>query len=274
MTRETSYLREEWQDPNLPITGPAPKARRTVGVLHYSGSNSIPADKPAWLRSMQADYVNNRGYSLGYGYLVVGDGSDYEIRGADFNMASNNGDKVDGNANDWTLSILLDVTTSSGATNAAIATCRRIFAEAGITARPVPHSFYDYTACCGDTVRAQIDAGLFDPSPDYPPTEPEPEPVPPPQEETPMSAPATTTDSNGDPWAVYLIADGTLLAKHADDHPFPLGAPDGRKLTTDVSVVPAEGGRLYVWVYADNGETWLRHWPGLGHDWDAWYQAG
>lgn len=185
MTRETSYLREEWQDPNLPITGPAPKARRTVGVLHYSGSNSIPADKPAWLRSMQADYVNNRGYSLGYGYLVVADGSDYEIRGADFNMASNNGDKVAGNANDWTLSILLDVTTTSGATAAAIATCRRIFADAAITARPVPHSFYDYTACCGDTVRAQIDAGLFDP--DTAPEPPEP-PQPTPTEEITMLA--------------------------------------------------------------------------------------
>lgn len=172
MTRDSSYLREEWQDPDLPITGPPPKARRTKGVVHWSGSDSIPADKPAWLRSMQSDYVNNRGYSLGYGYLVTGDGSDYEIRGADFNMASNPGDKVDGNANDWTLSILLDVTTTAAATPAAIETCRRIFADAGIVDRPVPHSFYDYTACCGDIVRAQIDAGVFDISPTTPPIPP------------------------------------------------------------------------------------------------------
>lgn len=167
----THYPRESWQDPNLPITGPPPKARRTVGVLHYSGSSSIPADKKNWLRSMQADYVNNRGYSLGYGHLVDGFGDSYEIRGDDFNMASNNGDKVDGNANDWTLSILLDVTTTSGATLAAVDTCKRIFADAGITGRPVPHSFYDYTSCCGDTVRGQINAGLFDPG-----AAPEPEP--------------------------------------------------------------------------------------------------
>jgi hypothetical protein len=166
----THHLREEWQDPSLPITGPKPKATRTVGVIHYSGSNNIPADKPAWLRSMQADYVNNRGYSLGYGHLVTYDGDSYEIRGDDFNMASNNGDKVDGNANDWTLSILLDVTTTAGATLAAIDTCKDLFANAGITGRPVPHSFYDYTSCCGDAVRAQIDQGLFDPAPYHPPT--------------------------------------------------------------------------------------------------------
>ena len=159
----TSFSREYWQDPANPVTGPKPKAKRTGGVIHYSGSSSIPVDKPAWLRSMQNDYTRNRGYSLGYGYLVAGNGDDYEIRGADFNNAANKGDKVDGNANDWTLSILLDVTTTSPATPAAIATCQRIFVAAGVVGRPVAHSFYDYTACCGDTVRGQINAGLFDP---------------------------------------------------------------------------------------------------------------
>jgi hypothetical protein len=166
------YQREEWQDPRQPITGPKPKARRSVGVLHYSGSNSIPGDKKAWLRSMQNDYVTNRGYSLGYGHLVCANGDSYEIRGDDFNMASNNGDKVDGNANDWTLSILLDVTTTSSATPAQIERCKQIFNLAGITGRPVPHSFYDYTSCCGATVTGQINAGLFDPTH----TEPEPPP--------------------------------------------------------------------------------------------------
>jgi hypothetical protein len=172
----TSYSRESWQDPKNPITGPKPKAKRTVGVVHYSGSNSIPKDYPAWLRSMQNDYTKNRGYSLGYGYMVPGNGDDYEIRGADFNMASNNGDKVNGNANDWTLSILLDVTTTSAATPAQIETCKRIFAAAGIYSRPVPHSFYDYTSCCGGTVTNQINQGLFDQG------APPPEPTPPSEE--------------------------------------------------------------------------------------------
>lgn len=170
----THYQREDWQDPKNPITGPKPKAKRTTGVLHYSASDSIPGDKAAWLRSMQNDYTKNRGYSLGYGYLVCGNGDSYEIRGNDFNMASNPGDKVDGNANDWTLSILLDVTTTSPATAAAIARCQQIFAAAGIFTRPVPHSFYDYTSCCGDTVRQQINEGLFDQS-----STPDPIPVPP-----------------------------------------------------------------------------------------------
>ena len=158
----TFYPRESWQDPDNPITGPKPKAKRTVGVLHYSGSNSIPKDYPSWLRSMQNDYTKNRGYSLGYGHLVVGSGDQYEIRGDDFNMASNNGDKVNGNANDWTLALLLDVTTTSAATKAQIETCKDIFAAAGIFSRPVPHSFYDYTSCCGMTVTNQINAGEFD----------------------------------------------------------------------------------------------------------------
>jgi hypothetical protein len=131
---------------------------------------------------MQNDYTKNRGYSLGYGHLVVGSGDQYEIRGDDFNMASNNGDKVDGNANDWTLSILLDVTTTSAATQAQIETCKNIFANAGITGRPVPHSFYDYTSCCGTTVTDQINRGLFDPDSEWP------EPTPVPTEEIDMLA--------------------------------------------------------------------------------------
>lgn len=89
-----------------------------------------------------------------------------------------------------------------------------------------------------------------------------------------MSAPAITVDSAGDVWAVFLVNDGTLHAKHADDPTFGLGAPDGRRLTSDVSVVGADGGRLYVWAYAEDGTVWLRHWPGLGKDWDPWFQSG
>ena len=205
----TDYPRDAWQDPSLPITGPWPKAARTVGVIHYSGGDSIPDDKPAWLRSMQVDYVNNRGYSLGYGHLVVGNGDSYEIRGDDFNMASNPGDKCDGNANDWTLSILLDVTTTSAATPPAIATCRRIFAAAGITARPVPHQHYDYTACCGETVCAQIDAGLFDAD------QTEPQPPDPTPEDDMGSTFIIINNETGQPALVY--GDGRLTGLAGGD---------------------------------------------------------
>jgi len=164
-----SFRREDWQDPAKPVTGPPPKAKRTVGVLHWSGDDSIPSDKKAWLREMQASYLSSRGYSLGYGYLVDAAGNDYEIRGADFNMASNPGDKVSGNANDWTLSVLLDVNLTQQASDAAIATVKRLFANAGIGGRPVPHSFYDYTQCCGAPVTGQINAGKFDPGGSPPP---------------------------------------------------------------------------------------------------------
>lgn len=230
----TSFPRESWQDPANPVTGPKPKAKRTVGVIHYSASSSIPVDKPAWLRSMQADYTRNRGYSLGYGYMVAGNGDDYEIRGNDFNMASNNGDKVDGNANDWTLSILLDVSTTSPATPAAIATCRRILDQAGIFTRPVPHSFYDYTSCCGDIVTAQINAGLFDQISQPDPLPPDPEPEPEPEDDMPK---------------LYLVRDPRDGA---------FFVTDTATFKTHVSAqeIADDGVRVFGWIEQPQGGPW------------------
>ena len=116
---------------------------------------------------MQRDYVNNRKYSLGYWQLVDQAGNAWQIRGPHgnstvYNSAANKGDKVPGNANDWTYPILLATRTNEQATPAAIATCRALWNAWGITSRPIPHSALDYTACCGDPVRAQINLGHFD----------------------------------------------------------------------------------------------------------------
>ncbi len=168
------YRREYWTEPGYPITGPAPKQATTLAVCHWSGSDSIPTDKVSWLRSMQRDYVDNRGYSLGYWALVCQTGDAYQIRGNDFNSAANKGDKVSGNANDWTAPILFDVRYGEFASIQAIATAKRLWRSWGVTGRPVPHSDLDYTQCCGDALRVQIDAGEFDLDASEPPMPPPP----------------------------------------------------------------------------------------------------
>ena len=35
------HARTTWQEPSYPITGPAPKAKTTTAVIHYSASNNI-----------------------------------------------------------------------------------------------------------------------------------------------------------------------------------------------------------------------------------------
>ena len=114
---------------------------------------------------MNRSYLNARGYSLGYWYAVLQNGDAYQIRGpgegATFNSAANKGDKVVGNANDWTFPILLEAYEVE-ASAAAIATCRSLWSRWGIQTRPWPHSDLDATGCCGDIIRNQIYQGLFD----------------------------------------------------------------------------------------------------------------
>ena len=169
------HPRTAWQQTGYTISGPDPKQRAHTAVLHYSGSDNIPTNKAQWLRAMQRDYIDNRGYSLGYWQLVDQDGNAWQIRGPHgnsrvYNSAANKGDKVPGNANDWTYPILLASRTNEPTSDAAIATCRALWNDYGITSRPIPHSDLDHTACCGDPIRAQINLGHFD-NTQQPPTE-------------------------------------------------------------------------------------------------------
>ena len=161
------HPRTSWQQQGYAIVGPEPKQRATTAVLHYSGTDNIPDNKFQWLRAMARDYQDHRGYSLGYWQLVDQAGNAYQIRGPHgssriYNSAANKGDKVPGNANDWTYPILLATRTNEPATDAAINTCRQLWNDYGITTRPIPHSDLDHTACCGDMLRGQINLGHFD----------------------------------------------------------------------------------------------------------------
>lgn len=176
--------RSEWQTMSNPITGPAPRQTARQGVAHWPGSSSIPTDAAAWLRSMQADWTRNRGFSLGYWALVEQNGDAWQIRGPGptpgvFNSAANPGRlQSAGNANDWTAPILFAIPTPAGtASPAAIATARALWAQWGITTRPVPHSTLDPTSCCGPGLTAQINAGELDPISTPPPAPPAPSPT-------------------------------------------------------------------------------------------------
>ena len=189
----TAIPRTAWQDPAKPILGPARKKPFQQGVVHYEGNwtrDQTPLDIPAYLRQMRAGYLAARGYSLGYGFGVVSDvrhpddGTRWEIRGADINMASNPGRKwkddngtPTGNSNDWTGSVLLIGKAGVPASEKAAAAVRSIFAEWHAEAgtrpvRPFPHSVLDYTSCCGDAYRADLEQGRFDPAVAPPPPPP------------------------------------------------------------------------------------------------------
>lgn len=185
----TAIARAVWQDPSRPVAGPPRKARFRRGVVHHEGvtRDRTPADIAAYLRQMQSSYLASRGYSLGYGFGVVSDvrhpadGTRWEIRGADLNMASNPGRKwaaegrsPTGNANDWTGSVLIIGPTGVRVSAKASTSVREIFAEwhaeAGTSpVRPLPHMALDWTSCCGESYLADLNAGLFDPHAQPPP---------------------------------------------------------------------------------------------------------
>lgn len=82
--------RTAWQSPKQPVTGPATLSNLISAVVyHYPGGGFNQTDVPAQLRAMQADYLKNRGYSLGYCFVICG--AIYEVRGVDIRNAANNG---------------------------------------------------------------------------------------------------------------------------------------------------------------------------------------
>ena len=106
----------------------------------------------------------NRGYSLGYLWLVDPVGVAWEIRGFDYKSAANSGH------NEHTAPILVTVSGSEPVSENAWQTIRELSADYKTRSlqtyltRPVAHSALSRaaTACPGDTVRSQIAAGHGD----------------------------------------------------------------------------------------------------------------
>lgn len=169
--------RDQWENPSERISGPGQKQPTSQVTIHWPGNvdqRSAPADMGAYMREMQHSYLASRGYSLGYNWVVVNDASHpedgwiYEARGWPYNNAANKGDKVSGNANDWTKSIQITGSAIERATTACAAAVSWLVDEvharnATAPVRPIDHGTLDYTQCCGDPHRVDIAEGCFDP---------------------------------------------------------------------------------------------------------------
>ena len=171
MTTFPVQWREAWELPGERIADGSPPPQNAgiidTTVVHWPGfalDDSTPVAIAHALQSMQRDYLRNRGYSLGYLWLVDPTGVAWEIRGFDYKSAANKGH------NDHTAPLLVTVNGDEPVTAVAWRTVRALSAEYSersnrdYLTRPVPHSDLDgaATACPGDTVRTQIAAGNGD----------------------------------------------------------------------------------------------------------------
>lgn len=168
--------REDWQDPNQPVKGPPIRLNKIELVpAHYTAAKKIPTDIPAYLRQIQNDYTVNRGYSIGYSFAIDQTGTGWEARGFDFRCAANV------NMNDVTIAILCLVDGANAMNQAMIDTFQEIAGEVervvGRDLLVVGHRDIGKTACPGDGIYSQVQAGLLEPQPE--PTPPEPTPTPP-----------------------------------------------------------------------------------------------
>ena len=162
------YPRAHWENPAQPVTGPGPQAVRGTWVIHYPGNNGF--DEPMsdyqmieYCRAMQNDYVTNRGFSLGYSFVVSQSGLAYEARGFDINNAANKGDKMKPeipNFNAVSMSIQVAVSGQNAASDAAVVMLNEI-----IALEPdwdvVVHADVDYTSCCGTGMIEQVRSGII-----------------------------------------------------------------------------------------------------------------
>ena len=162
------YQRAHWEDPSQPVAGPEPKGVRGTWVLHYPGNSGFTEpmsddEMIRYCRSMQSDYVTNRGYSIGYSFVVSQSGLAYEARGFDINNAANKGDKMKpaiSNFNAISMSIQVAVSGQDAASAAAVAKVNEI-----IALEPdwdvVVHADVDYTSCCGAGMIEQVRSGII-----------------------------------------------------------------------------------------------------------------
>lgn len=170
----TFHARSTWVHPAPPIAGPpmVPFPRIDTAAVHYpagqtpDGDLTDRTDIAAYLRSIQLDYVRNRGYSIGYSFAFDWRGDVWECRGWDIRPAANAGH------NDHTLALLMIVDQDQRANDAQLAAAREYVAElerrAGRTVAVTGHGQLPgaATACPGVGLRAQIAAGLFHPIPE------------------------------------------------------------------------------------------------------------
>lgn len=193
------HPRSHWVDDAKPITGPVwvPRLIDTA-VAHYTAAVDLPdgdadehqtdRDIGPYLRSIQADYLRSRGYSIGYWYAVDWLGGIWQLRGFDL-VTGLDGLKSAANYghNDHTAPVLFLVDGNDAPTELAAAAFRYIAAAVRThpwRGRRTPLSVIDHgrlpippghsTSCAGTGIRRAIDAGELTEriAPPTPPTPP------------------------------------------------------------------------------------------------------
>ena len=207
------HPRTEWQDPAMPVVGPAMRLGEvTMLPAHYTAAAVVPDATAPYLRSIQRDYTRNRGYSIGYNFAVDHDGQAWECRGFDIRCAANKG------VNETTIAVLCLVDGSRPMNAAMVATFTALGAEAqwrcGRDLLVVGHRDIGVTACPGDGIYRQVVGGQLEPADIVPPVpKPPPGPAPDPdlEEEYDMAFIIRNTET-GQPAIVYGDGKVTGLA--------------------------------------------------------------
>jgi hypothetical protein len=163
--------RTEWQTAGEPVTGPgALPAQWQAVVYHYPGSSATPPltlnGLFALCRSMQHSYLTdpNRGYSLGYNYVVGFNGELVEVRGLDIRNAANNGVPSKSgvqNYNGYTVSVQFVVKGDAPATSAQLNAAAWLHVNViephvGRVLRVEGHGTKDATPCPGAGIIGQL----------------------------------------------------------------------------------------------------------------------
>ena len=197
--------RSAWQDPAMPVKGPAMTLKTTSMIpAHYTAASTIPSDTASYLRSIQRDYTVNRGYSIGYNFAVDKAGVAWECRGFDIRCAANKG------VNASTIAILCLVDGANAMNEAMVTTFRAIAAEAQNRTPQelvvVGHRDIGSTSCPGDGIYGQVKSGALDPGEAPAPTPPTP----------PTTTPTPPTPTN---WWDALMKELPTLKQGASGAP-------------------------------------------------------
>lgn len=162
--------REDWQLPSQPVQSSNPFDKSIVEwcVAHWPGANDNwrPPDTVEeviqHLRMEQNDYLTNRGFSLGYGFVISQTPfpeNIWEVRGFDFRMASNNGDKPpfnQDNFNKFSISIQFEASVAFPITDDQKKAGRYLLLHCDeVIGRKLilqGHLVSDFTTCPGDVI--------------------------------------------------------------------------------------------------------------------------
>lgn len=236
------HPRSHWVDTALPVTGPSWVPRLIdMMVAHYTAAADLPdgdadehqtdRDIAPYLRRIQADYVNSRGYSIGYWYAIDWLGGIWQLRGFDL-RDDTGGLKSAANAghNEHTAPVLFLVDGNDAPTLEARAAFRYLnrrtqhhpyrgrrtqLAVIDHGRLPIPPG--NPTACAGTGIRRTIDAGEL--AADYRTNPPNPNPTP--IEDDDMASNDIVTNAEPrDGWpprsVKFIIADTGKL-RHVDE---------------------------------------------------------